>query len=45
MNTKMKIAVIGAGYFGVTIASTLAKDNLVDLYEKNDTKKYKSWKS
>jgi hypothetical protein len=35
MNTKMKIAVIGAGYFGVTIASTLAKDNLVDLYEKN----------
>jgi len=31
----MKIAVIGAGYFGVTIASTLAKDHLVDLYEKN----------
>jgi hypothetical protein len=32
----MKIAVIGGGIFGVTIASNLAKNHTVDLFEKND---------
>ena len=31
-----KIAVIGAGLFGVTIAAKLADKNIVDLYERND---------
>lgn len=31
-----KIAVVGAGLFGVTIAAKLADKNVVDLYEKND---------
>ena len=31
----MKIAVIGGGIFGVTIASNLAKNHTVDLFEKN----------
>jgi hypothetical protein len=32
----MKIAVVGAGIFGVTIAYTLAKNHSVDLFEKNN---------
>lgn len=31
----MKIAVIGAGIFGISISFTLAKNHNVDLYEKN----------
>lgn len=33
---KKKIAVIGAGIFGVSIASRLAEENFVDIYEKED---------
>ena len=33
---KMKIAVVGAGIFGVTAAYTLAKNHSVDLFEKNN---------
>jgi len=32
----MKIAVVGAGIFGVTVAFKLAENHSVDLYEKND---------
>ena len=32
----MKIAVIGAGLFGITIAHKLAKKHRVDIYEKED---------
>ena len=32
----MKIAVVGAGIFGVTAAYTLAKNHSVDLFEKNN---------
>ena len=36
IKNPMKIAVIGAGIFGVTIAIRLAKNHQVELYEKNE---------
>jgi predicted NAD/FAD-binding protein len=34
----MKIAIIGSGYFGSTIALILSKKHNVDLYEKEKDK-------
>lgn len=38
---RKKIAIIGTGFFGVTLALTIAKKHQVDLFEKK--KNYFKW--